>query len=264
MAERVPVLGVGVHAIGLQDLLAQIVQVIRAGRRLLVMSANVRALNLAWEQPSFRHILNAADCVFCDGEGVRWGARLLGAALPERFTPADWAWDLARRAAEQGFALYLLGSRPGVAQRAAERLQQATPGLRIAGWQHGYFDKTAGGAENRRVLEQVNAAAPQILLVGFGMPLQERWLAENWSLLQANVAITCGALFEYLSGDLRRGPRWMTDHGLEWLARMLISPRRYAGRYLRDLPLFLARLLWLRWRGPAALPQLERGAGDLG
>jgi len=226
MAERVPVLGVGVHAIGLQELLALIAQTIQARQRLLVMSANVRALNLAWEQPAFRQILNAADCVFCDGEGVRWGARLLGAALPERFTPADWIWDLARQAAAEGFALYLLGSQPGVAQRAAARLQQAVPGLHIAGWQQGFFDKTAGGAENRRVLEEVNAAAPHILLVGFGMPLQEQWLSENWLLLQANVAITCGALFEYLSGDLRRGPPWMTGHGLEWLARMLISPRR--------------------------------------
>ena len=93
------------------------------------------------------------------------------------------------------------------------------------------------------MVEYINRIQPDILLVGFGMPLQEKWLSKNWDSLDVKIAITCGALFEYLSGDLKRGPRWMTDHYLEWLARMIISPRRYYKRYLRDNPLFLYRIL---------------------
>ncbi len=87
------------------------------------------------------------------------------------------------------------------------------------------------------MIEAINACQPNMLLVGFGMPVQEGWLNENWPRLNVNVAITCGALFEYLSGDLPRGPHWMTQNYLEWLARLAISPRRYAGRYCGIFPL---------------------------
>ena len=88
------------------------------------------------------------------------------------------------------------------------------------------------------------------------MPVQERWLDENWPRLQVKVAITCGALFEYLAGDLPRGPQWMTQNYLEWLARLAISPRRYAGRYLRDIPLFVWRLVGQKMN-PEAMTEMK-------
>jgi N-acetylglucosaminyldiphosphoundecaprenol N-acetyl-beta-D-mannosaminyltransferase len=115
------------------------------------------------------------------------------------------------------------------------------------GTHHGYFDQDAASAENAAVIAAINAAAPQLLLVGFGMPRQERWLAENRARLTVNVALTVGALFEYVAGTLPRGPRWATEHYLEWLARWWLSPRRYTRRYLHDNPLFLARILRQRW-----------------
>ena len=121
------------------------------------------------------------------------------------------------------------------------------PGLRIAGTYHGYFDKTPGSPENEAVLQRINAARPNILILGFGMPLQERWLLENWERVDANLALTGGAVFDYLSGELRRPPRWMTEHGLEWLGRMLIEPRRLWRRYVVGNPLFLWRVLLQRF-----------------
>ena len=123
------------------------------------------------------------------------------------------------------------------------------PKLLISGTQHGYFNKNPGDIENSNVVEIINRAQPDILLVGFGMPLQEKWLSENRESLNVKIAITCGALFEYLSGDLKRGPRWMTEHYLEWLARMIISPRRYYKRYLRDNPIFLFRIIKQKFLG---------------
>jgi N-acetylglucosaminyldiphosphoundecaprenol N-acetyl-beta-D-mannosaminyltransferase len=239
---KVNLLGVGIDPLTLEQMLARILQTVAQNRRLLIAHANITGLNLAYEQNWLREFYNRCDLVYCDGMGVMLGARWLGQRIPERYTLADWAWPLAERAAQQGATLYLLGNPPGVAERAAGCMRQRFPSLRIAGAQHGFFDKTPGRLENQAVIDQINAAHPDILLVGFGMPLQERWLMENWSSLNANVAITCGALFEYLSGDLRRGPPWMTQAYLEWLARLLISPRRYARRYLRDLPLFAYRM----------------------
>ena len=89
---------------------------------------------------------------------------------------------------------------------------------------------------------------PDILIVGFGMPLQERWLMQNWENLDARVALTGGAVFDYVSGEVRRGPRVLTDNGFEWLARFLIEPGRLWRRYLVGNPLFLWRVLQQRLR----------------
>jgi N-acetylglucosaminyldiphosphoundecaprenol N-acetyl-beta-D-mannosaminyltransferase len=239
---KVNVLGVGIDPLPLEQALARILQTVEQDQRALIAHANITGLNLAYEQNWLQAFYNRCDLVYCDGMGVMLAARWLGHPIPERYTLADWAWLLAERAAGQGASLYLLGNPPGVAGWAAEELHRRIPSLAVAGAQHGFFDKTPGCNENKAVIEQINAVHPSILLVGFGMPIQERWLMENWSSLNVNVAITCGALFEYLSGDLPRGPRWMTQTYLEWLARLLITPRRYARRYLRDLPLFTYRV----------------------
>jgi N-acetylglucosaminyldiphosphoundecaprenol N-acetyl-beta-D-mannosaminyltransferase len=187
--------------------------------------------------------LNSAEIVFCDGAGVVLGARILGNHIPQRITYADWTWQLAEFAEPRGFTLFFLGARPGVADKAAANLKARYPDLRIVGTHHGYFDKTPGSAENEAVIEQINTVRPNILIVGFGMPLQERWLMENWDRIDANVALTGGAVFDYVSGELQRAPRWMTDNGLEWLGRLLIEPRRLWRRYLIGNPLFLWRVL---------------------
>jgi N-acetylglucosaminyldiphosphoundecaprenol N-acetyl-beta-D-mannosaminyltransferase len=241
--DKATVLGVRVARLSLDEMLGSIYTAVVSNRRLLVSNVNITALNLAYERSWLRDFFNRCDLVYCDGMGVLLAARWSGTRLPERFTPADWVWRLAGMAAEQRFSLYLLGNPPGVAERAAQKLLAGCPGLRIAGMHHGFFDKRPGSKENERVVEAINACRPDLLLVGFGMPLQERWLDENWPHLQVKVATTCGALFEYLAGDLKRGPAWMTQHYLEWLARLVISPRRYAGRYLRDIPLLVWRLM---------------------
>jgi N-acetylglucosaminyldiphosphoundecaprenol N-acetyl-beta-D-mannosaminyltransferase len=237
------ILGVNIDLVRLDEVLALIQETVTAGRRILIAHANVLGINIAYQQAWFREFLNGADLVYCDGMGVKLAGRLLGYDIPERFTLADWAWPLAEMAEKGGFSLFLLGNPPSAAEKAAARLQQLYPGLSITGTRHGFFDKTVGCPENEAVVEQVNTAKPNILLVGFGMPVQEKWLQENWPRLEVNVAIACGALFEYLAGDLRRGPGWMTQNYLEWLARLLISPRRYWKRYLVDNPLFFFRVL---------------------
>lgn len=222
------------------ELHAEIERLVRGGERGLVLSVNAHCLNLCYEDPKLRDFMNGARVVFCDGAGVMLAASILGRRIPERITYADWIWQLAGLAAARGFSIYLLGARPTVAREAARRLKERYPELEIAGVHHGYFDHGAGSAA---VVEEVNAAAPDILLVGLGMPLQERWLMENWQRLDVRVALTGGAVFDYASGRLRRGPRFLRDNGFEWLARLLAEPRRLWRRYLVGNPLFLLRVL---------------------
>jgi N-acetylglucosaminyldiphosphoundecaprenol N-acetyl-beta-D-mannosaminyltransferase len=169
--ERVNVLGVGVDPITVEELHAEIGRLIQDGEQALALNVNAHCLNLCYEDPELRRFLNGADVVFCDGAGVMLAARLLGRRIPERITYADWAWRLAAFAEAEGLSLYLLGARPGVAQEAARRLQAQYPDLEIVGVRHGFFDNAAGSPENETVVQEINGARPDILLVGMGMPL---------------------------------------------------------------------------------------------
>jgi len=245
--EAVNLLGVRVSTLSVESLVNFVTRTIRAGGKARAVYVNIYAINLAQELAWFRDFCNSSDVAYCDGFGVKWGARLLGLRIPYRYTPPDWTTLLAAECARQRFSLYLLGARPGVAEKVAVILKQQFTDLSIAGAHHGYFDKSPDSVENEAVLQAINATRPDILLVGLGMPLQERWLMENWDRIEAKVALPVGALFDYLAGEFPRAPRWMTDHGLEWLGRLIIEPRRLWRRYLLGNPRFLWQVLKQRW-----------------
>lgn len=243
MREKVDVLGVGVDALTVGELHAEIERMVRGGDHALILHANPHLLNLSYCNPWLRGFLNRASIVFCDGVGVMLGAWILGRHLPEKIPYTDWIWQSAEFAEPRGFTFFFLGASPGVADKAAARLRERFPKLRIVGVHHGYFDKTPGSPENEAVIRKINAARPNLLLVAFGMPLQERWLMENWERIEVNVGLTGGAVLDYTSGEMRRGPRLLTDNGLEWLARLIIEPRRLWKRSVIGSPLFLLRVL---------------------
>jgi N-acetylglucosaminyldiphosphoundecaprenol N-acetyl-beta-D-mannosaminyltransferase len=240
--ERRSVLGIQLSTCDQAELLDAIGQGIKTDNKMTVLSGNVHSFNLAYRQSWLRDFFNQADIVRLDGAGVRLGAWILGHQTPSRMTWADFAWDLAVYAEQQEINIFFLGAHPGIADKAAAKLKARYPDLHIVGTHHGYFDKTPGSPENEAVIAEINAVKPNILIVGFGMPLQERWLMENWERIDANVALTGGAVFDYVSGELQRAPRWMTDNGLEWLGRLIIEPRRLWKRYIIGNPLFLWRV----------------------
>lgn len=228
-------------------LLEKVQQTIATNSKILVLSGNVHAFNLVSQNEWLRHFFNQADIIRLDGEGVRLGIRILtGKKAPPRMTWADFFWDLGEFGARRGYTFFFLGARPGVADKAAARLRERFPEIRVVGTHHGYFDKTPGSQENERVVLKINAVSPNILIVGFGMPIQEQWVMENWARVNANVIFTGGAAFDYASGELKRAPRWMTEHGLEWLGRLIIEPGRLWKRYLIGNPLFFWRVFMQR------------------
>ena len=239
------ILGVQVHPITIEQLHQCMADFIRTNEHALVLNVNVNCINLCQEHRWLKSFLNRADIVFCDGFGIQLAAWILGHKIPERITYADWMWQVADLSYESNFSLFFLGGKPGVADKAARNLNTKYPGLRIH-CQHGYFDKTYESQENKTMLQQIKHAKPNILVLGFGMPMQERWLMENWDRLEVNIALTGGAVFDYLSGELRRAPRWMTDHGMEWVGRLIIEPSRLWKRYLIGNPLFMWRVVMQR------------------
>ena len=246
-----PVLGVPIHDADADGILAVVAESLTHGRRCHILYANAHQLNLAAEDPSLLACLRDADLVICDGFGAALAVYALHRAWPSRQTPPDWVDALASLAARRSRSLFLLGSEEASCRGTADVLLGRHPGLRIAGLQDGYFDRTPGSAGNRRVVDAINAAGTDILLVGFGSPLQESWIRENAPALDCRVIIAVGAMFDYVSGRHYRAPRWVTNSGLEWASRLVSDPRRLWRRYLLGLPAFAFRVAT---RGRHAVP----------
>ena len=218
----------------------------RTDRTRRVMYVNAHVLNQSLERPELRAALEAAELVYCDGYGVRLAAKALDVEVPHRMTGADWIWSLATLCEAAGKSIYLLGSEPGVADGAAQRLRRYHPGLRIAGTHHGFFD--IGSPHADRVIEDINERRPDIVLVGMGTPKQEQWVEESAARVESGILWTVGALFDYLSGRTPRAPHLIADNGFEWIFRLAVEPRRMWRRYLLGNPAFLYRVLQERRR----------------
>ncbi|PKO18614.1 MAG: glycosyltransferase [Chloroflexi bacterium HGW-Chloroflexi-10] len=241
--EQTKIFGVKINDLPVEATINIIKNNILTKEKTIISNANIHALNLTFKIAWFRNFLNESDLVFCDGFGVLIGAYLLNQPIHYRYTPPDWINKLGIMCCENHFTLGLIGSKTGVAEKTGSILKDKLPGLDIAFTYHGYFNKTPGNPENEAVIELINLAKPDILLVGFGMPMQEKWLLENFDRLDVKVALPVGAAFDYVSGNVRRAPKWMTDHGLEWLGRLIIEPRRLWKRYIIGNPLFFWRIL---------------------
>ena len=241
------VLGVPIHPVSPAELVGHIIHW-GAGEQLRkVYNVNVHAMNLAAGNPDFKLYLQQADLVFCDGFGVKWGGKMLGQPIPFRMTPPDWIDDFAARTAEANQSVFALGDEAGLAAEFQKNIAARHPGYRDAGSHNGFFNKS--GAENDAVIDLINRSQATHLLVGFGMPLQERWLEANAARLQVKVVLPVGALFRWYIGYESRAPRWMTDHGLEWLARLAQHPVQHFRRYAVGNPRFLWRVVRARLSG---------------
>ena len=237
---RISLLGIQITDCTTSELNDYICDTIASGRREAILNVNAHCMNLAWTLPWLRTYLNQTDVVFCDGDGVRLGARLAGKRIREKITYNRWIWSIAAVSASRGHRWYFVGGRPGVAEEAADRLRARFPSLQIVGCHPGYF---AGPDEVERLIADINRQAPHILMLGMGMPVQEAWLADHLSRLRVNVALTGGAVFDYVSGRRRITPDVFRRLKLEWLYRWLEEPRRLFWRYAAGNPLFMARVL---------------------
>ncbi|WP_082065314.1 WecB/TagA/CpsF family glycosyltransferase [Aliterella atlantica] len=240
--EEVVLLKTRFHKVNVRQLIEYTVAAAKSQAKIIASNVNIKAMNLAWEQPWYRDFLNKSELVFCDGFGVLLGANLFGHGLKSehRMTFADFIEDWILACERQNISVFLLAGKPGITDKAIAKFKAIAPNLQIQG-HHGYFDKS--GAENDAVIAKINNFKPGILFVGFGMPIQERWILDNLEQVETGVFVPMGACLDFYTDTVARGPRWMTDRGLEWLARLYFEPRRLWQRYILGNPLFLYRVL---------------------
>jgi len=226
-------LGVRVGAYTIADLNAAIADAVARGSRIVIANHNVRSVGLARRDAGMRAFYERADVVHVDGMPLIPLGRLLGAPLARehRVTYVDWVPALIAEAARRGWRVFGVGGRPGVGERAVARLKALHPTL-VMETAHGYFDQRPGSAEGEAVLAAIAAFRPAVLLVGLGMPRQERWVHENRASIVANATLMAGAALDYVAGVVPTPPRWAGRWSLEWAFRLAAEPRRLGRRYL--------------------------------
>lgn len=205
-----------------------------------VCAANVHMVMTAWDEPSFRAVVNEADLVLPDGVPMVWALRLLGRSQRRRVRVApDLVLELLARCAREGAPVALYGGTPASLTRISERLLRQFPRLRIAAAVAPPF-RALTPHEDERCTKLLRESGARLVLAGIGCPKQERWMAAHADRLDA-VLVGVGAAFDLLAGDTGDAPRWMRDIGLEWLWRLALEPRRLWRRYLIQNPRFVAR-----------------------
>ena len=231
---RIDVLGVGFDNVTMEEAVARGVELIHQEGSHYVVTPNPEIVEVCRENLAAKIAVNGADLVLPDGIGVIKGAAMLGTPLKEKTPGIEFAGHLMERMAGEGLSLYLLGAKPGVAEKAAENLRAQYPGLVIAGIHDGYFK------EDGPVVEDIRQSGADVVFVCLGAPKQELWMEKNGPATGAHLLCGLGGSLDVFAGVVERAPKFWSDHGLEWLYRLCKEPKRI-GRMMK-LPLFLVHV----------------------
>ncbi len=238
---KTDVLGVLYDNVTMDEALARGRELLRGERAAYCVTPNAEMAYEALHDEAFRAILNEASLVLPDGAGVVLGAKILKTPLKQKVAGIDFAQNLLGILEEEGSRLFLLGSKPGIAETAAEKMRQKHPSLIICGTADGYF------LDDVDAVRTINDARADVVFVCLGAPKQERFMHDHCGELNVRLMIGLGGTLDGIAGTVKRAPKWMIRLQLEWLYRLIREPRRF-GRMLR-LPKFVFAALKKRWKG---------------
>ncbi len=243
LRRRIGILGVPVSNLTLDEAVKILDMYIQQGSFRQIATANVDFLIKARQDHALLEVLHHCSIVLADGMPLVWASRLLGTPLRERATGADLVPRLIELAAAKSYSVYLLGAEENHSLAAAEWIRRTHPKARLVGrYSPPLADLEA--MDHECILRSIEQARPDILLVAFGNPKQEKWLAMHRDRLRVPVCVGVGASLNFLSGAYQRAPRWMQDSGLEWLHRLYREPARLAPRYFSNAAGLLRYFSW--------------------
>ncbi|MBN1008736.1 WecB/TagA/CpsF family glycosyltransferase [Amphritea pacifica] len=228
----------------LKESSSDLIEAARCGFKQKVFFVNAHCINVAVKDASYKAALQDASILYADGSGMRLAAKIYGESLRDNVNGTDLFPMLCRDAAAAGVSIALLGAKPGIAERCAQRMQEQFPGLQIVWTHHGYLRSE----HTQSVIESLNNSGASMLFVAMGVPAQELWIMRHADELKASVILGVGALFDFYSGEVSRAPLFLRKRGLEWLYRFLLEPKRMFSRYIIGNPRFILRTLLMRRR----------------
>lgn len=237
MSDYIKILGIKINKVDMGQAINEINRLIINDNKNYIVTPNSEMIVMAQEDEELAEILNNSNLNVADGAGVVLASKIYGDRLAERVAGFDLMQHLLELASEKNYSIYLLGSKPGIVDCTREIISAKYPCLNICGTHHGYLDKKL----QKKVIDEINHLRPDILFVGMGVPLQEKFISNNLSQLEVKIAMTVGGSFDVLAGEVKRAPFWMQYLNLEWLYRLIQEPSRL-GRMMA-LPKFVFLVL---------------------
>lgn len=234
------ILGGRIDSVSLPQIFSIIEKNISQEQFLQIITANSLMLLETEKDIELQMVFQSAGLVIAESAGIFLLAKLMHFHLSEKIPGIDLMILICEKAEQKGWPIYLLGSKPGIAELTKNNLQDKFPNLKFCGTAHGYFNHE----EEKRILSEIQIAKPKILFVGLGVPFQEKWIYRNAHFLKGMCVMGVGGSFDVISGTLRRAPKWMQKIGLEWLFRAIQEPWRW-GKIIR-LPLLFYKTLLCR------------------
>ena len=238
---KTDIMGITFDNVTMQQALERAGEILAGDKTCYAVTPNAEIAYEALRDESLRALLNEADLVLPDGAGVVLASKILKTPLQQKVAGVDFADGLLGMLAQNGKSVYLLGSKPGIAELAAEKMREKHPGLIICGMHDGYFKDEAP------VIAAINEAKPDVLFVCLGAPKQELFMKRHQNDLSCRLMIGLGGSLDSFAGTVKRAPKWMIKANLEWLYRLYKEPKRF-GRMLR-LPKYLWAVVCRRIRG---------------
>ena len=240
---RVNILGVPVDMVDKEQASAVFAEIFSQPGCSMIVTPKSEIVQNASKDEELRSLIASADLIIPDGIGLVYASKVMGCPLSERVTGIDFLESIIARLAQTGESIFFFGSKPGVADEAADRMKKKYPGLRVAGTQNGYFQPE----EEALIVKQINESGADFLCVALGAPKQERFIAQHRDeFTSVRGAIGVGGSLDVWAGNLKRAPEFYRNHGLEWLYRFIQQPTRF--KRMLTLPVFMLRVIFRRGR----------------
>ena len=240
---RVNILGVPVDMVDKEQASAVFAEIFQQPGCSMIVTPNSEIVQNASKDEELRSLIASADLIIPDGIGLVYASKVMGCPLSERVTGINFLESIIARLAQTGESIFFFGSKPGVADEAADRMKKKYPGLRVAGTQNGYFQPE----EEALIVKQINESGADFLCVALGAPKQERFIAQHRDeFTSVRGAIGVGGSLDVWAGNLKRAPEFYRNHGLEWLYRFIQQPTRF--KRMLTLPVFMLRVIFRRGR----------------
>lgn len=231
---RIKFLNTYVDNLTMDEALSEIDRLIQANKNAYVVTPNVDHIVQLEQGGIFCDIYKSADLILTDGKPLIWISKWLGTPIKEKISGSDLFPLLCKMAAEKNYSMFFLGAAEGIAAKAAENLASKYPGLQVVGTYSPPYGFEKDEAELRKITAMIQAAKPHILIVGLGAPKQEFFIHNNREKLGVPISLGLGASLDFEAGNIKRAPKWMAEHGFEWLFRITQDPKRLFKRYWND------------------------------
>lgn len=232
--KKQPLLNTYVNNVDMPETVRAIEAMIRDGRKHYVVAINVDVVMKIEEDTYLKEITNNADMVLVDGKPLVWIAKWHKHPVKAKISGSDLVPTLCKTAAKKGYSIFIIGGKDGIAEQAKDRLEKQYPSINIVGTYAPPFGFEKDEQELDKINKMISASNPDLLIVCFGCPKQEKWIYKNYQKYDAHVSICAGATVDFLAGSVNRAPKWMSEHGFEWFYRFLQEPKRMFKRYFID------------------------------